>query len=230
PTRKIFDAWNSSSTGHQRAENHLGGSTDWRQSRQRKLSSQFTSGMSRCRRIADSVGAGNSSFGKDGREPNGGWEAGASGLSGAGQTDVKSWLTRERTADGKTNSQAADGDDTNGQTKEEDPSTDKPQLPQIFASLTFYVNGSTAPLVSNHKLKRLLASHGATLAQGLARRSVTHVVLGTENARGGVGGGLAATKIQKEVTRTGGKAVRFVGAEWVLESIKVGKRLPESRF
>ncbi|KAF2495226.1 hypothetical protein BU16DRAFT_384413 [Lophium mytilinum] len=234
PTRKIFDAWNSSSTGHQRAENRLGGSTDWRHSRQKKLSAQFTSGMHGGRRIADTVGAGSFTFGKDGRKANGGWEAGASGLRGAGQSDVKSWLTQERKRDTKSvvllDKQTDDG---NRGTREEDPNTNTipdPQLPQIFTSLTFYINGSTAPLVSDHKLKRLLASHGAALAQGLARRSVTHVVLGTENARGGVGGGLAGTKIQKEVARTGGKAVRFVGVEWVLESIKAGRRLPESRF
>ena len=53
-----FDAWNSSSTGHQRAENRLGGSTGWRQSRATKLSYQFKSGGTGGKRISDAVGAG----------------------------------------------------------------------------------------------------------------------------------------------------------------------------
>ena len=53
-----FDAWNSSSTGHQRAENKLGGSTGWRQSRAMKLSNQFKSGSTGGKRISDQVGAG----------------------------------------------------------------------------------------------------------------------------------------------------------------------------
>lgn len=85
---------------------------------------------------------------------------------------------------------------------------------QIFEGLCFYVNGSTAPLVSDHKLKHLLAAHGARHSIALGRRTVTHVILGTINANGGAGGGLAATKIQKEVARTGGKAVRYITVEW----------------
>lgn len=53
-----FDAWNSSSTGHQRAENRLGGSIGWRQSRASKLSYQFKSGGTGRMRITDQVGAG----------------------------------------------------------------------------------------------------------------------------------------------------------------------------
>jgi len=89
-----------------------------------------------------------------------------------------------------------------------------PQAKQIFDGLCFYTNGSTAPLVSDHKLKQLLASYGARHSIALGRRSVTHVILGTANVRGGAGGGLAASKMQKEIARTGGKAVKFVTAEW----------------
>jgi hypothetical protein len=53
-----FDAWNSSATGHQRAENPLGGSTGWRQSRSMKLSHQFKNGSTGGKRISDQVGAG----------------------------------------------------------------------------------------------------------------------------------------------------------------------------
>lgn len=69
-------------------------------------------------------------------------------------------------------------------------------------------------MVSDHKLKHLLAAHGARHSIALGRRTVTHVILGTINANGGAGGGLAATKIQKEVARTGGKAVRYITVEW----------------
>ncbi|MCJ1397876.1 hypothetical protein MMC11_001072 [Xylographa trunciseda] len=103
----------------------------------------------------------------------------------------------------------------------------------IFASLTIYINGSTAPLISDHRLKFLLVEHGANVAIALGRRTVTHVILSKGNlgpAKGGAGGGLAAGKIEKEVKRVGGKGVKFVGVEWVLESIKAGKRLPEAGF
>lgn len=46
----------------------------------------------------------------------------------------------------------------------------------------------------------------------------------------GAGGGLAARKIQKEIETVRGKGVKYVRVEWVLESIKAGKRLPEARF
>jgi hypothetical protein len=53
-----FDAWNSSSTGHQRAENKIAASAGWRQSRSMKLSHQFQSGGTGGERISDAVGAG----------------------------------------------------------------------------------------------------------------------------------------------------------------------------
>jgi hypothetical protein len=53
-----FDAWNSSATGHQRAENKIGGSIGWRQSRSFKLSHQLKGGATGGKRVADQVGAG----------------------------------------------------------------------------------------------------------------------------------------------------------------------------
>ena len=106
-------------------------------------------------------------------------------------------------------------------------------VPHLFSGLNMYINGSTAPTVGDHKLKQLLAAHGANVAIALGRRTVTHVILGSPNGQDhvlGAGGGLAATKIQKEIRRVHGKGVKFVGVEWVLESIKAGKRLPEARF
>ncbi|KAL5001235.1 hypothetical protein BDV10DRAFT_182475 [Aspergillus recurvatus] len=102
----------------------------------------------------------------------------------------------------------------------------------ILHGVTTYINGKTAPLVSDHKLKSLLVAHGATLALSFSRR-VTHIIIGKPNAgpgHGGAGGGLAAGKIQKEMARGGWRGMRIVGVEWVLESIKAGKRLPETRF
>ncbi|OAA34921.1 brct domain containing protein [Beauveria brongniartii RCEF 3172] len=119
----------------------------------------------------------------------------------------------------------------------------------IFAGLVVHVNGSTAPLVSDHKLKTLLAAHGARVALHLARRHVTHVVLGRPagsisgssgggsgggggggGSSAGCGGGLAGTKMDREIRRRGGNGIKYVGVEWVLESIRVGRRLPEARF
>lgn len=87
--RTFFDPWNSSSTGHQRAENRLSGSTSWRASRNLKLSEQYKGGLAGGgRRVADTVGAGSKDFGKDGRKENGGWEKGAKGLRTGGQKSL----------------------------------------------------------------------------------------------------------------------------------------------
>ncbi|KAJ5668869.1 hypothetical protein N7462_009939 [Penicillium macrosclerotiorum] len=101
----------------------------------------------------------------------------------------------------------------------------------LFAGTTIYVNGSTLPQISDHKLKQLLVSHGAKVSIAMARRSVSHVVIGQPSGIGqGAGGGLAARKLQQEIERGGWKGVKVVGVDWVLESIKAGKRLAESRF
>src|SRR6478609_5368525 len=55
-----FDPWNSSSTGHQRAESRPG--TGWRESRNRKLNSQFRSGSSGGERLSDTFGAGSEDY------------------------------------------------------------------------------------------------------------------------------------------------------------------------
>ncbi|OJD24790.1 hypothetical protein ACJ73_03843 [Blastomyces percursus] len=87
----------------------------------------------------------------------------------------------------------------------------------IFENLTIYVNGSTYPLISDHKLKQLLVSNGANVIFALTRRTATHVILGRPNNNrngNGAGGGLAAVKLQREIRRVGGKGVKFVGVEW----------------
>ncbi|GAB7340982.1 hypothetical protein MBLNU457_7317t1 [Dothideomycetes sp. NU457] len=283
PTKQIFDPFNSSATGHQRADNRLSGSTSWRDSRFLKLREQFSSGSGGGKRVSDTVGAGSQDWGRDGRLENGGWERGAKGLRGTGQMslgeagvevrakggvdsgvrtagvwDVKARasqevyedeLLRERWSqsspaalkgagvavdgerDGRDEGEDRnlyDEDDAGGK---EEPA--KPQ-PQIFKNLTIYINGSTAPTISDHKLKHLLVTHGANVSIALGRRTVTHVVLGhPSNASkpgSGAGGGLAGTKIQKEIARVGGKGVKFVSVEWVIDSIRKGVRVPESSY
>ena len=94
----------------------------------------------------------------------------------------------------------------------------KAKLPQIFANLTIFINGTTMPLISDHKLKHLLTTHGARMSIGLGRRSVTHVILGKPNSGvgKGAGGGLASSKIEKEILRRGGSGngIRYVSVEW----------------
>ncbi|KAI0472566.1 hypothetical protein GGR56DRAFT_650979 [Xylariaceae sp. FL0804] len=130
-----------------------------------------------------------------------------------------------------------------------------PRPRRIFDGVVVYVNGSTHPLISDHRLKRVLAEHGGRLSTHLGRRQVTHVILGKPAANNGpsgsgnngsgsanghdkgAGGGLAGGKLQREIQRLrsaggggAGGGVRFVGVEWVLESVARGRRLPEARF
>ena len=70
PRRTFFDPWNSSGTGHQRAENRLSGSTSWRVSRNLKLGEQYRAGIDGGKRVADTVGAGSHDFAKHGRNVN----------------------------------------------------------------------------------------------------------------------------------------------------------------
>lgn len=194
------------------------------------------------KRVADTVGAGRKEFGKDGRKANGGWERGASGLRTGGQKSLMEvWgATKASNVESRCDkSMLEDATHSNATTlqseldeipedlnpnlisDENTPNLEavleqQPPLPkQIFDNLCFYLNGSTMPLVSDHKLKHLIASHGGRWSISLGRRSVTHVILGTaNNGQGGCGGGLAGSKIQKEIARTRGKGVKFVSVDW----------------
>ncbi|PUU73809.1 hypothetical protein B9Z19DRAFT_1068675 [Tuber borchii] len=105
---------------------------------------------------------------------------------------------------------------------------------KIFAGCTIYVNGSTAPLISDVELKRVLVSNGAAVTTVMSRKRVSHVVLAKPvdgpGSGGGIGGGLAGGKLQKEVLTKKGNGVRYVRVEWVLESIAAEKRLAESKY
>ncbi|KEF61988.1 uncharacterized protein A1O9_03560 [Exophiala aquamarina CBS 119918] len=257
PTRDIFDPFNSSSTGHQRAENRLLGSISWRDSRMNKLSHQLgdRSGRGGLTHISDLVGAGSVDFGDDGRKQNGDWEKGAPDLREKGWQDIRGLMTmtsrKKRPVDSKGKEKALlkrqrRGSQSDGYPSETIPETSLPgaetqqtdaemaseplvtnakQPPQIFRGLTMYLNGSTAPLVSDHRIKQLFVQHGGNSALALARKSVTHVIVG-----GTCGGGLASGKINKEVTAVRGKGIKYVTAQWVLGSIERGIRLPESRY
>lgn len=241
--RNIFDPWNSVALGHQRAENRLAGSTSWRENRNLKLHKQYRGGLGGGERLHDIVGAGNKDYGKDGRRLNGSWGRGASGQRSSGQTSILDTLAKKQQRRDTPMSEESEGQADDGEQSMEGVLDNEslgsggqkgldaaPPKKQIFRSLCFYINGSTAPLISDHKLKYILAEHGATMSIALGRRTVTHVIVGTTSSNGGAGGGLAGSKIQKEVTRVSGKAVKFVSAEWVVDSIKAGRRLPETPY
>jgi len=114
----------------------------------------------------------------------------------------------------------------------------------VFDGLVIYINGSTHPLISDHKLKHVLAENGGKVSLHLGRRHVSHVILGKPGS--GAGGGLAASKVQKEIKRIGGCDLKYVSVEWyrtlysfttitnslfrALESLKAGKRLSETPY
>jgi hypothetical protein len=257
PTRVFFDPFNSSSTGHQRAENRLSGSTSWRDSRSYKLAHQFrdTTGRGGQQHLSDLVGAGSENYGKDGRKDNGDWEVGAPGLTEKGWQDIRELMTgncKRKSEDSdegllsaklvkaghemassrpqdRLQSEATQSLSENALSQDLATITPQARPSQIFRNLTIYLNGSTAPLISDHKLKHLFAQHGGNSSISLGRRTVTHVILGAESAGGG---GLASCKIQKEISlvRGLGNGVKYVTAQWVVDSIEKGVRQPESRY
>ncbi|KAJ5366642.1 hypothetical protein N7541_000583 [Penicillium brevicompactum] len=126
-------------------------------------------------------------------------------------------------------------EDTPISTRLENPShtaaLDLKSTSNIFAGITIFINGSTLPQISEYKLKHLLASNGARTSIYMARKTVTHVLVGQPNTgSSGAGGGLSASKLQQEIARGGWKGVKVVNVDWAIESIKAGRRLAESRF
>ncbi|OQE20348.1 hypothetical protein PENSTE_c013G10195 [Penicillium steckii] len=108
-----------------------------------------------------------------------------------------------------------------------------PRTPKstIFTGTSIYINGTTLPKISDHKLKHLLVANGANVASYMSRKNVTHIIVAQPGTKGsGAGGGLAARKLENEISRGGWKGTKIVGVEWVLESIQAGKRLSEARF
>ncbi|KAI9167692.1 DNA repair protein REV1 [Paramyrothecium foliicola] len=229
-----FDPWNSSSSGHQRPDNTPG--TGWRESRNKKLNSQFYAGNSGGARLSDTWGAGSEDWDEEKKV------LVPKSLKARKGRTVRDLLLRTSTAQ-ESPSTPMELDTQPGLTKEESltkrrKNEDAEKEAQkgsrrIFDGVIAYVNGSTFPHVSDHRLKHLLSENGGNMSLHLGRRKVTHVILGRPVSSGpgyGAGGGLAGSKLEKEIKRIGGCAVKFVSVEWVLESIKAGKRLPEARF
>ncbi|KAH8592764.1 hypothetical protein B0O99DRAFT_232137 [Bisporella sp. PMI_857] len=219
----FFDAWNSSSTGHQRAENRLGRSTGWRQSRNMKLSHQFKSGDTGGKRMSDTIGAGSED-----------WDEKAKAMipkdiRARAKMSVGDMLMLKTTKIPMTNEEKLMAE----RKREDDIKEFEKENGRkgVFAGLVIHINGSTAPLISDHKLKHILAENGAQVSLHLGRRKVSHVILGKPSSNAsGAGGGLSASKLQKEIKRIGGCGVKYVGVEWVLESMKAGKRLSETPY
>ncbi|KAF7540935.1 hypothetical protein G7Z17_g12071 [Cylindrodendrum hubeiense] len=235
-----FDPWNSSSTGHQRPEHNPG--TGWRESRNRKLNSQFRGGVAGGERLSDSWGAGSDDWDDKHKTliPK--------AVRERAQRSVRDMLVqpgkmRQSLAKESSNASSGDGSEARDgagltgeealmekRRQEDKEREDRMRTRGVFDGVVVYVNGSTFPLVSDHKLKHLLTENGGQMSLHLGRRRVTHVIIGRPSGGGGAGGGLAGGKLDKEIKKIGGAGVKFVGVEWVLESLRAGKRLPEARF
>ncbi|QGA18002.1 hypothetical protein EYB26_005680 [Talaromyces marneffei] len=273
----IFDPWNTSSTGHQRAENPYSRTTEWRDTRREKLARQFQSDRHQAPSSGGSLSGGRGRsciLGNEGRREEGEWKwmtAQEAARNELGVADIRRYMggiskaqqpqpqpqpqTKPESeseqqcqpmikekfavepAEPTTIQPQPDTQDPSAEVRPEDSTRRKKK--GIFTSLTFYINGFTYPTISDHKLKRLLADEGGSISLYLARKSVTHVILGASGLAGSgngarkTGGLLSAGKMQKEVlskTSGFGKGVKYVNVEWVVESIKAGKKLPEARF
>jgi hypothetical protein len=242
-----YDAWNSVGAGHQRAETR--GPMGWRESRNKKLQSQFRGGRSGDQRLSDTAGPGAARnsvvdmLRNQGTMPAGrgngrasSAEASAAVASMSAVAPQRAWSPPVTEAEGPDDTLAGQGQEQRGGKKrgggwaEEEGQSDNEARPAttanstmtheghprgIFDGLVVYVNGSTHPLISDHKLKRLLSENGARTSLHLGRRQVTHVILGKPSGpSGGAGGGLAGGKLDKEIRRVGGIGIKFVGVEW----------------
>lgn len=208
-----FDPWNSVALGHQRAETR--GPGGWRENRTWKLHSQLRAGNTGGQRLSDTVGAGAEQHyrhqGDDAPPPP------------VVKNTVMDMLRKPGSMH-KDDSRRARLDPlppAPPAPPAEPDSNDKPPLPaasssKLFDGLVIYVNGSTHPLISDHKLKHVLVENGARMSIHLGRRQVTHVILGQPSAprAGGAGGGLAGGKLDREIRRVGGCGVKYVGVEW----------------
>ncbi|KAJ6134352.1 hypothetical protein N7523_000674 [Penicillium sp. IBT 18751x] len=261
---RIFDSWNSSSTGHQRADGKEQTIT-WRDLRTDKLGRQFKTGH--CDESSGSSMAFDGTCGSSPEEQRGEWrwvdeeEAKRAKL---GVIDIRSFMgVSKRKASAPETDIEIEGKKQKVNTSHAAPyapvpscttsiSTSKPPIdrpsnlatstllstslststsisttdpisttdstrPQsrIFAGTTVYVNGSTMPQISDHRLKHLLVSHGARISTFMARKTVSHIIIGQPSSTSsGAGGGLSARKLQQEIERGGWKGIKIVGVDW----------------
>jgi hypothetical protein len=269
PSRTIFDPWNVNSAGHQRAENAISGTIAWRESRENKLYNQFQAGRSGGRRVADLVGAGATGRGKIGD-----WIKGLKQdpkqdpkqptikecLAVARQRRSQRILQRQALLCTKSSSPVKPPPASSPENHGPNSQPSAPLKSTIFANTVIYINGSTAPLISEHALRQLIVQHGGRTSIALLRKSVTHVVLTPKASalattpdappstlaaeiRGldritalrqvSAGGGLAAVKMAREVSLSGtsrGEKVIYVSPAWVLDSVKAGRKLSERPY
>ncbi|VUC27661.1 unnamed protein product [Clonostachys rosea] len=218
-----FDPWNSVSTGHQRPENQPG--TGWRDSRNKKLNSQYQSSRTGGERLSDTWGAGSEHYDEKKKAlipPAIRQRASNSVLDMLVKPGrMKETLTQSTASSSKDLGIPQEEALMESRRREDESKEAESKERPIFEGLVVFVNGSTFPLVSDHALKQMLTKNGAHMSMHVARRRVTHVIIG-KPARGG--GGLAGGKFEKEIKKIGGCGIK------VLESIKEGKRLPEARF
>lgn len=217
-----FDSWNSSSTGHQRPDTNPG--IRWRQSRSKKLNVQYQAGRNGGERVSDTWGAGSEDWDKERGVLIPKSIRGRKGLSvkdmlyrpGLMQATPKNRVVQTAAA-GITEPSGVSTEDalTVARTREDKEKEAAYAGHDIFDGVVVYLNGSTYPLVSDHKLKHILSENGAKLSLHLGRRQVTHVIVGrpTGSSRG-AGGGLAGAKLEKEIRAARGCGVKFVGADW----------------
>lgn len=224
-----FDPWNSVALGHQRAETK--GPQGWRENRTWKLQHQLAAGNSGGARLSDAVGAGSEDYDEEHKVliPK---EVRARATNSVMDMLQKPGTmsrggSRSASPDKKTGDVNNGGELTTAKQnglvllKEEVDEREAAKMEaqdgrnKIFDGLVVYVNGSTHPLISDHKLKHVLVENGASMSIHLGRRKVTHVVLGRPSGpSGGAGGGLAGGKLDKEIRRVGGCGIKYVEVEW----------------
>lgn len=241
PTNHLrHDPWTTSSTGHQVADSAHG--TAYRAMRQEKLKRQFGEGRGDCTVLTGAGGKAERGVWveeKDGsangrgtgqRDIRGMFGVGKSATStsasgskspkdGKVEADSGPWAITNTNTNTNTVNTSISNDNTHLQDRATIPAAIAPlhpgEYPQLFTTLTVYINAASHPCVSDHKLKHLLTLHGATVSLSLSRR-VTHVIVGRPNARpgSGAGGGLAGEKLQREIARGGCRGWKVVFVEW----------------
>lgn len=255
---RIFDPWNTTATGHQRTENTYARTVSWREMRHEKLAKQFGENPHRAVNNYYNNNDGHRGTQKQGSwEWVSEEEAHRQRLRREGMRDIRDFFMKSKpasalisTSPSGSSSSSSSSSSVGGKRKEEivfcpsgsssatddvnstetgSNSNDKPKK-KIFSNLTFYINGSTFPDISDHKLKYLISEHGGRIALHLSRRGVTHVILGRNHRHhhhhhhqgdSSQQLALAAGKIQRELSRGGAGSkgtamgtVRFVGVDW----------------
>uniref|UniRef100_A0A8H7NFJ2 BRCT domain-containing protein n=1 Tax=Bionectria ochroleuca TaxID=29856 RepID=A0A8H7NFJ2_BIOOC len=205
-----FDPWNSISTGHQRPENTPG--TGWRDSRSRKLNNQYQSSRTGGERLSDTWGAGSEHYDEKKKAlipP---------ALRQRASNSVLEMLVKPGRMKDTLSQSTASSNKGMGVSQEEAPSWNQEKGRTRQKKLGAKSGRSSK---ANAHQERCSDVNARCTTQSYARYY-------REACKGRRG--LAGGKFEKEIKKIGGCGIKFVGPEWVLESIKAGKRLPEARF